>query len=327
MSLAPTDIKLFKPSNISDTSSNGGAITTVELLDVVGALFANVDNTERTTGSTKWRKLFFKLYNNGVDPLIAARVFMDADTGGSDTVMFVPGTLTDTQSSISGSVIFGVFPLSQSILANSNQVQVTLPTGIANPFYNGGVIRVTDKPTVNDSGNEDFVTVTNVSGSTGVITLTVSPSVNSSYSAASTRVAGVYNFGDLTANVSNLVDASATGSLNISSIVCNNRATIDSVWTFSFTSSTAFTVSSSAVGSVGTGNIVTSTFTVNNPDVSLPYFTIPSSAWGGTFVSGDTFNFTTNAASVPLWIKRIVPAGSTPSSVNKAVFVLDGGSI
>lgn len=327
MALSPTDIKLFKPSNISDTSSNGGAITNVELLDVVGALFANVDNTERTTGSTKWRKMFYKLHNDGVDPLIAARVFMDKDTGGSDTVMFVPGTLTDTQSSISGSVIFGVFPLSQSILAASTEVKATLPTGIANPFYIGGVIRVTDKPTVNDSGNEDFVTVTGMSGTTGVITMTVSPAVNSSYTASTTKVAGVYEFGDLTANVSNLVDASATGSLNISSIVCNNKATIDSVWTFSFTSSTAFTVSSSALGSMGTGNIVTSTFSVNNATFSLPYFTIPNSAWGGTFVNGDTFNFTTNAATVPLWVKRVVPAGSTPTAVNKAVFVLDGGSI
>jgi len=327
MALLPADIKLFKPANISDTSSNGGEITTVELLDVVGALFANVDNTERTTGSTKWRKMFYKLHNNGIDPLIAARVFMDKDTGGSDTVLFVPGTTTDTQSSISASPIFGVFPLSQSILSGSTEVKATLPAGIANPFYIGGVIRVTNKPTVADAGDEDFVTVTAMSGTTGVITMTVSPAVNSSYTAATTKVAGVHEFGDLVANVSDLVDASATGSLDISSIVCNNKATIDSVWTFAFTSATAFNVSSSALGSMGTGNIVTSTFSIDNAGVSLPYFTIPNTAWGGTFTNGDTFNFTTNAASVPLWIKRVVPAGSTPTTVNRAVFVLDGGSI
>lgn len=327
MSLTSADIKLFKPANISDTSANGGAITNVELFDVVGALFANVDNTERTAGSTKWRKMFFKIHNNGIDPLIAARVFMDKDTGGSDTVMFVAGTKTDTQSGISASPIFGVFPLSQSILSGTAEVKATLPTGIANPFSIGTVIRVTDKPTVSDSGNEDFVTVTGVSGSTGVITLTVSPNVNSSYTAASTKVACVYEYGDLVANVSGLVDASAGGSLDISQIVCNNKASIDSVWTFSFTSATAFNVSSSVLGSVGSGNIITSTYSVNNSTFSLPYFTIPSAAWGGTFVNGDTFNFTTNAATVPLWVKRVVPAGSTPTTVNKAVFVLDGGSI
>ena len=327
MSLTPTDIKLFKPANISDTSSNGGVVTGVELFDVVGALFPNVDNSERLAGSTKWRKMFFKIHNDGIDPLIAARVFMDKDTGGSDTVMFVAGTTTDIQSGITMSPIFGVFPLSQSILAGAIEVKATLPTGIANPFSIGTVIRVTNKPTVGDAGDEDFVTVTGVTGSTGVITLDVSPAVNSSYTAATTKVACVYEFGDLVANVSDLVDASAGGTLDTSQIVCNNKASIDSVWTFSFTSATAFNVTSSVLGSVGTGNIITSTFSVPNATFSLPYFTIPNAAWGGTFTNGDTFNFTTNAATVPLWVKRVVPAGSTPTTVNRAVFVLDGGSI
>ena len=70
-----------------------------------------------------------------------------------------------------------------------------------------------------------------------------------------------------------------------------------------------FAVAGDTLGSVGSGNIA-SNFAPTNPDFGAPYFTLPSAIWGGAWASGETFTFQTHPAALPLWLKRVVPAGA-----------------
>lgn len=327
MPLLTSDIKVFKSANISDTTANGGVITNMELVDVVGALFPNVDDAERQAGSTKWRKIFFKLVNNGNLPLVGARVYQDQDTTGTDTILFGAATVSDTQGDISPSIpLYCSVPLAVSVLAGGTIVQVTLPTGIDNFFKVGNTLRVTNKAAIDTLGNEEFVGLTDMAVNGSTVSLTVSPPLSNNYQTTNTRVMNVLSVGDLVALAKNPILNSASGTFDITKVTCNNLSTVDTTWTLTFTSSSSFTASSSVVATPVVGNII-SPFTVTNPTTTTPYLTIDPAAFSGTFTTGDTVSFSTSSATVPLWLKRVIPANAAPAVVNTATFVLDGGTV
>lgn len=329
MALVQSDIKVFKSTNISDTSANGGAMSTLELVDVVGALFPNVDNTERLNGSEKWRKVFFKLHNDGLLPLISARLYQDMDTNGTDTILMAPATsIDDTQVSLPGTPhLYGSLPLAFTVSSGATSISVALPQGVTTSFYQvGDTIRVTDKDITSGVGNEDFVAITSVDTIGSSVTLAIAPPLSVGYSSSTARVMNVLEYGDLYAKVTNQAITSTAGLFDFSKIVLNNRSAISSTWTLTFTSSTAFTMTSSVAGAMGAGN-TSNQVVLNNPSYNLPYLAIPTAAFGGNYLSGDTITFTTLPAALPVWLKRIVPAGATPVAVNRAVYVLDGGTV
>jgi len=57
-----------------------------------------------------------------------------------------------------------------------------------------------------------------------------------------------------------------------------------------------------------------------------PYFTIPAAAWGGTWANGETVTFITHPASIPIWEKRVIPAGANSLAGNKRIIVVRGES-
>lgn len=327
MALTLSDIKVYKAANNSDTTANGGLITNNEIVDVVGALFPNVDNAERLSGSTKWRKAFFKIISNNNTKLLASRLYQDADTDGDDIILFTPGDSSDTQGNISSTAnLYAAASLKNSVSAGVSVVEVVLPTYMSNWFITGQQIRITDIPPTGGAGNEEFLTISGVSVSGNTVTLTLSDILIHGYSATSTRVMNVYNVGDIGAYISNVNVNSSLGLFDQTKITCTNIATVDATWNITFTSSTVFTVTNSLLSTPVTGNTA-STVAINNPIVSLPYFSLDPTAFSGTFSSGDTIAFKTNQATTAIWLKRIIPAGASPVAVNKAYFVLDGGSV
>ena len=336
MPLLSTDIKVYKSENPStDLSTGGGKInTTMELVDVVGALFANVDDAERLAGSTKWRKMFFKLCNNGVLPLVGARVFEDKDTDGIDTILFGLGTEEDTKGSGSPiSTLYGSVALATTVSSGDTSIQVHLPkdvdgiANVANFFRINDTLRITNKATVSSTGNEEFPIITNVVVAGSLVTLTVSPPLVSGYSSSNTRVMNVLVIGDLVAHADAVSNDSTDGTFDISKVTCNNLSSVYADWTITFTSSSAFSLTSSIAGFSATVGNVTGTLAPSNAAYSLPYFSITSDAFGGVFVTGDVIAFQTTPANVPIWLKRIIPAGADPVAINRATFVLDGGTV
>ena len=326
MALTISDIKVFKAANNSDTTANGGAITTNEVVDVVGALFPNVDNSERITGSTKWRKMFFKIGSNDANALMSSRVYQDVDTQGQDIILMAKGTSTDTQSAIDDSNLYASVGLDTSVIAGATMIIVNIPPVTTNWFAVGHTVRITDKLASDNTGNEEFFSITNVSVNGSQVSLTLSDILANNYIASATRVMNVMQIGTVVALPTNLAKTSSAGLFDLSKVTCTNRATVDASWTITFNSSSTYTVTSSLLAGGSVGN-TSSTCAINNPTYSLPYFSIDPAAFSGSFVIGDVVSFTTVAAIVPVWLKRMIPAGAAPVAINKAYFILDGGSV
>src|ERR1035437_2568268 len=142
MALTASDIKVYKAANNSDTTSNGGSISTNEIVDVVGALFPNVDNSERISGSTKWRKMFFKIGSTDSTALMSARVYQDVDTQGDDIILLAPGTRTDTQSQVNETNLYASATLDTSVIAGASSIKVDIPAVANNWFSVGQTIRI-----------------------------------------------------------------------------------------------------------------------------------------------------------------------------------------
>jgi hypothetical protein len=151
------------------------------------------------------------------------------------------------------------------------------------------------------------------------------PGLLTAYDAANTRCCSVYSPGNIAAAVSSVVANSASGIVDGAQIGTDAIGTVEQSWTLTFTSATAFNITGDTLGSVGSGN-VGSTTSPNNGQFSKPYFTLPPAVFSGTFASGDTVTFTTSPAAVPIWFRRNVPANTPSLSGNRFVVGCDGES-
>jgi hypothetical protein len=223
--------------------------------------------------------------------------------------------------------MYGSTALKYSVLSGANSISIELPQGVSTNFFLvGDTLRISDKNMTTGLGNEDFVGITAVTVTGSTVAIDFSPSLSAGYNSSTAKASNVLEYGDLYAKTLTPVVTSASGTFDLSKVVLNNRSSISSIWTITFTSSTAYTLTSSVVGAAGSSNLSTP-IAPNNTTYALPYLSIPTNAFGGNFLTGDTIMFETTSATIPVWIKRIVPIGATPVAVNKAVYILDGGTV
>ncbi len=179
------------------------------------------------------------------------------------------------------------------------------------------------------AGNEEFATIATggVSYTGSVATLTLTAGLTNAYAAASTRVASVLQPGNIIGSVSNWVETSAAGTYDEVTypLLVDSIGGISQLWTLTFSSATAFSVSGDTVGSVGSGDTATD-FQPSNPDFTKPYFNLRAAGWGGTWANGDTITFRTDPAATPLWLKQVVPAGAAAMSGDQVILAAIGDS-
>lgn len=331
MSILYTEVVWRKSKVINNGPSNGGYMSAVAIASgVKNAVFPDVQQSERTSGLTRYRKVFIHIANDADLALLNPSIFVETYTPGDDRITFFPGSQTDTQSSITGSERqYGAGKLNADIAANATTITVLVEAAAADIFKNGDKIRISDKTSVDDgSGKAEYATINGVPTYVGnVCTITLSSGVSNSYLASNTKVASVYSPGDIQAGYSNFTRTSAAGTYNIASnpIRGDHIGTVQQNWTVTFTSSTAFSCVGDTLGSVGSGNIA-SDFQPVNTDFSKPYFILPSAGFGGTYQAGDTITFTTTPASVALWYRQTVPAGANSLSGSKFIIAVSGES-
>ena len=106
------------------------------------------------------------------------------------------------------------------------------------------------------------------------------------------------------------VVTSTLGTFAEASMTVGNIGSIYQVVTFTFTSATAFNVTSDEVTFSPSSGTINSTYAPTNVGVGAAYFSVPPACWGGTFANGDTVVITTIPASVPIWEKRVVPSSA-----------------
>jgi hypothetical protein len=241
------------------------------------------------------------------------RIGLWKPTPGSDFLYLIKGTQTDIQSGV-GATLYGVGSLDDSVLAGVSIIKALVEAGATTIFRAGDLIRISDQVTVGGAGNAEIkeIDVGGVSVLGDVVTLTLTSALANDYSDANTWVCSLIEEATVTGTTtSKVVTSAATGTFDATKMVVGNLGSLYQVVTFTFTSATAFTVTSDeVVFAPDTGSIL-ATYEPTNVGVGASYFSAPATCWGGTFISGDTVVITTIPPCVPIWEKRIVPVGAT----------------
>jgi hypothetical protein len=329
MAILSGELKLYRSLVVNDGSTNGGRLSANEMISgVVGNMFPSINDTERAAGSTKYRKVFAKVANDEDLTLFSPRLYMDVVTPGEDMITFFPATQTDTQAAVTGSERqYGAGVLDASAVATATGITVLVEEGAIPVFVVGDTIRISDKENLADeAGNEEFVEILTASVTLDVVSITFTPALEFSYADSVTRVSAVYEPpSDVVATVAGVTVTSTAGLLDEDNVLGGNVGGIEQVWTCLFTSPTAFNITGDTVGAVGSGTTGAGA-APNNASFGEPYFTMQAAGFTGTWVAGDTIVFTTHPAAVPLWFKRVVPAGAAALANNRARFVFAGES-
>lgn len=332
MPIIASEIQTFAAETNNDTSGNGGRISANQIATgVKNNVWPDVPEAERTAGSTKYRKTFIKISNDADLDLQSSRIFVETATAGDDRVLIFPGTQRDTQNDISSPDLYGAGDLNTNVSGGAGTIIVDVEAGADLIFRDGGLIRISDRATIDGAGNEEFLRLANpggVSYLSDVATLTLDSGVTTANAytvAGGTKVASVIEQGTIGLVIDNYAESTASGTFDEigNPITGDNIGTIEQTWTLTFSSATNFSVIGDTVGAVGSGSISTD-FSPNNPSHSKPYFTLPSAAWGGTWASSETLVFQTHPAAAPIWQQRIVPAGAASLSSNDVRVGIDG---
>jgi hypothetical protein len=101
--------------------------------------------------------------------------------------------------------------------------------------------------------------------------------------------------------------------------------TMDDHWTILFSSPTAYTITGTYYGQIGSTYLKADT--VRPVNGASYYFELDAAGWSGTWDSGDTVVFDTVSSSKALWLKEIVPAGIDPHSANSIDIGVSGDTV
>jgi hypothetical protein len=331
MAILSTELIWRRAAEVSDAGTNGGRMTSTVIPSAVkNNIWPDVPQSERTAGSTKYRKVFVHVANDADLTLVAPKVFVLMPTPGDDRVHFIPGNQTNTQSAVTGAEQkYGAGTLNANVSAAATQITVLVEAAADALFANGMKIRISDKQSIGGSGNEEYATITGTPTYVGnVATINLTAGLTNGYAAATpTYVSSVYEPGDVACTVTNWVETTASGTYDEVTypVLPDNISTIEQTWTLTFTSATAFNCSGNTVGSI-TGGTIGTNYSPNNSDYGKPYFTLRSAGFGGTWATGNTIVFQTHPAAVPLWYRRVIPAGASSLSGNKVIVAVDGES-
>jgi hypothetical protein len=212
-----------------------------------------------------------------------------------------------------GADLYGAGTLDSSVLTGVSEIDVLVEDGTATIFRAGDLIRISDQTTVGGSGNAEIkeIDTGGVEVEGDVFTLTLTSALATDYSDTNTWVCSLIEEATVTGTTASKVVTSAAGTFDATQMVVGNLGSIYQVVTFTFTSASAFTVTSDEVTfSPNTGSIV-ATYAPTNVVAGASYFSVPPACWGGTFANGNTVVITTIPPCVPIWEKRVVPSSAT----------------
>lgn len=323
MTILASEIKLRRAQTNDDTNSNGGRMTHREWVSgTTNSLWPDVSEADRTAGKTQWRKSFFHVANDDDLTLPSAQVFLERPTESDDEVYICAGTQTDIQSGLSNPTLYGSGKLYADVISGASEIDVSVADGAVTIFRHGGKIRISDKPNITGAGNAEFHTISGTPSVDGdVVTITITGTLANDYDADDTVVSSVLEYGDVAGSISSVVVTSTAGEFDDAEASVDAIGAVYQDITITFTSSTAFTASGDTIGSLGAGSIA-GTFAPVNQNLGKPYLSIPSTAWSGTWESGDTVTFTISPYSLPYWEKRVIPAMAEIIDGNTRVIVI-----
>jgi hypothetical protein len=180
-------------------------------------------------------------------------------------------------------------------------------------FQVGDTVAITARNELNTSAPIDYYTIVTVSASGSDKVFTLDRGLTNAVSqgvVVSSCITGTTMQSVLTD------DLSGSHSCDDEKVVHNNAGAINALFTITFSSSTAFTLTCNKMTLSGyTGNIG-SEYSPTNPNTAQPFFTLLPAFFSGTYVAGNTIVFSLESANIGVWCERIIPAGTTYASAN-----------
>ena len=333
MSILTVELKWYQAALLSDSApaANGGRMTLTEIVSAVkNNLLPDVSQAQRAAGVTHWRKAFIGVRNAASLTLIDPKVSIESGTPGDSYCLLYPGTQTDTQDAVTARP-YGYGVLASNAAQNATSLTVTAEHAAyaamtPKAFQEGDLIRIDARTTVLDTGASEYGTIDSVSFDGATMTIGLVAGLSQGFSAGA-KIAAVWTPDDVAAAYSG---ASVTGTVTYTAagnITLNNLGTVYQTWTVTVTdhATGALRVNGDTLGLVGTGAQGVA-LAPTNTATGQPYFSLAPGGWGGTAGTGDTFVFTTAPAAIPIWIKRIVPAGSGAIASDPVALCIEGES-
>lgn len=316
MAIQNSEVHWYQSKVVNDTASNGGRISTILVPVTRNGWFPIIDDAELVAGSNKYRKSFLRIDNPANETAYNVRVGIQKPTPGSDRYYLAKGTQIDVQSSWSSLAWYGSGKLDQNVVASATEVKVLVEDGTLIIFRDGDLIRISDQTVVGGAGNAEFATISGTPSVLGdVVTLTLSTGLVNGYSATNTYVSSMITEASIASATSGKVITSSQGTFDATKMVVGNLGSIYQTLTFTFTSATAFTVTSDEVTFSPSTGTINSTYAPTHVAVGSAYFSIPASAWGGTWAQNDTLVIVTVPPALPIVERRVIPASATPISL------------
>ncbi len=332
MAITRPELQLYRPTIVDDTAANGGRITANEIIPSTSQnLFPDAGVTERAAGSDKFRKVFYKTNAASDEELKNVVVYLEFITPGDDRSYIFVGDQQNTQGDLTGSEdLFGVGTLDSDVSGGATSIDVLVEDGATAIFRNSEFIRISEKADLDAAGNAEIVQIHPSNAITvlaDVVTVPLATGLVNGYAAATpTHVSSLIQAGDLLPNFDNfLVTSVGSGAYDeiTNPLTLSNRATVEQLWTLTFTGATNYDVVGDIIGSVGSGSTA-GDFSPNNPDWALPFFTLLSAGFSGVFTAGDTIVWETHPGAAPVWHERVIPPGAGSISGNSIFAVFDG---
>lgn len=322
MPINANHVQFFKAQTNNDLPENGGPISTALVADgVKNNIFPDASKSERLNGSTKYRKLFLGLRNTDNTPAIEVKLFVLRPTQAQDAVLMVETDGNNRQVLIHETDRrWGAGSLVADAAAGATSISVLPEQRLYEVYQVGDTIAITTRNESNPTALIDYYLINAVvaDGTNRIITLNrgldnamPAGAVVSSCVFSNTLSAGFY-------------PGVVQGTFDVTKVVLNNAGTIDEEWGIMFTSPSTFNLVRNTSGeTVIASGTISADFAYINPENNQPYFTFPTSFFNGTYTAGNYFTFETSGANLPIFLERIIPAGTDYAAGNSVILAVE----
>ena len=197
-------------------------------------------------------------------------------------------------------------------------------------FHANGIVRLSEQDSPDDTGTYEEITLNGTTPLVNGLEVTLyfdGTNVNA-FTAADTKISAVMEIGDIEAATGTIVVTSASGTVDESGFppVCYNKGTRDETLTVTFSTTTAFSVTGSRSGALGSGTISTD-FVAVNPINGSTLITLPTGFFSGSgWVALNTVVIPTIGCNFAYWEARIIPADCDSLNGNEAIVAYTGES-
>lgn len=323
MPIAANHVQFFKAQINNDTPDNGGLISTEVIADgVKNNIFPDASKNERLNGSTKYRKVFLGLRNPDNTAAIDVKLFVLRPTQAQDAVLMVNTDYNNEQYNIEPYTRrWGAGSLVAEALVGATSLTVTPEQSIYEVYQVGDTLAVTTRNESNPTALVDYYLINDVVADGANKIITLNRGLDNAMPAGAVVSSCVF-YSSLAAS---FMQSDVQGTFDTTKVVLNNAGSVDELWGILFTSTTTFTLWRDSIGDsvVISSGSVSADFSYINPANNQPYFTLPTTFFNGTYVAGNYFAFGTEGANLPVFLERIIPAGTDYAAGNSVLLAVE----